>query len=80
MTGVKMHVGANGKKRHRVSLGWKMTSSVCYLLTLKVTMEMSTRQVQIEFSGSNSSSRTEGEDPAFTPHKEEHADVLRKES
>lgn len=80
MTGVRMHVGANSEKRHRVRLGWKMTSSVWHLLILKVTMEMSARQVHIEFSGSNSIFRTEGKDAAFTTHREEHADVLRKGS
>lgn len=79
MTGVRMHVGANSKKRHRVGLGWNMTSSVWYLLILKVSMEMSTRQVQIEFSSSNSIFRTEGKDAAFPTHGEEHA-FLRKES
>ena len=54
---VRTDVGANSRNRHRTSLGWKMMTLIWYLLILrgvwkKVTMMMSTRQVQIQISSS----------------------------
>ena len=54
--GLRMDVGANSRNRNRAGLGWKVMSSLWYLLMVrgvwKGTTEISMRQVEIEISRS----------------------------